>query len=178
MGICVSLIADVHHLTSRGINPHFPSLLDSRFGNALQFLTKPERHELMNAINGLMKSAYMELLLGDYSGDTEFSNFEASIEQQFELLDSSSASGIIDKLDSATEEHVGKEERICANDEIQSKTIPEIIDIINERCASLNINKQSLSDKIVSLRDVDPSFVSMIEELCEQQLVTLEEIAK
>ena len=50
--------------------------------------------------------------------------------------------------------------------------------MINERCASLNINKQSLSDKIVSLRDVDPSFVSMIEELCEQQLVTLEEITK
>ena len=94
------------------------------------------------------------------------------------MLDSTSASGIVDKLDSAIEEHVGKEERIRANDEIQSKTIPEIIDMINERCASLNINKQSLSDKIVSLRDVDPSFVSMIEELCEQQLVTLEEIAK
>lgn len=178
LGICVSLIADVHHLTSRGINPHFPSLLDSRFGNAFQFLTKPERHELMNAINGLMKSAYMELLLGDYSGDTEFSNFEASIEQQFELLDSTSASGIIDKLDSAIEEHVGKEERICANDEIQSKTIPEIIDMINERCASLNINKHSLSDNIRSLRSIDPNFVSMIEELCEQQLVTLEEITK
>lgn len=179
LGICVSLIADVHHLTSRGINPHFPSLLDSRFCNAFQFLTKPERHELMNAINGLMKSAYMELLLGDYSGDTEFSAYEASIEQQFELLDSTSASGIVDKLDCAIEEQPGKEEEKCTNDKaVQSKTIPEIIDLINEKCVSLSINKHSLSDNIRSLRSIDPNFVSMIEELCEQQLVTLEEIAK
>lgn len=94
------------------------------------------------------------------------------------MLDSTSASGIIDKLDSAIEEHTDKEEKSCANDEVQSKTIPEIIDLINEKCASLSINKQSLSDKIVSLKGVDPSFVLMIEELCEQQLVTLEEITK
>lgn len=73
LGISISLIADVHHLTSRGINPLFPDLMCSKFNEAFQSLTKPARHELTEAINGLMKSAYMELLLGDYESEKDFS---------------------------------------------------------------------------------------------------------
>jgi hypothetical protein len=177
LGISISLIADVHHLTSRGINPHFPDLLDSHFNEAFQSLTKPERHELMEAINGLMKSAYMELLLGDYDSEHDFSSFEASVEEHFELIDS--AKGIIDNLEQISETSKDDTQFEPSSDAVPSveiKTIPEILKMIDDRCISLKINKPSLSERVEELRERDSDFVSMVEDLCEQQLVTLKDI--
>lgn len=175
LGICVSLIADVHHLTSRGINPHFPDLLDHHFSDAFQTLTKPDRHELMEAINGLMKSAYMELLLGDYDSDQDFAAFETSVEERFELFDS--ANGIVDKLERVSTRPEPQVQQDTIKDETQKiKTIPEIIEMISNRCSELNINAYSLKDKVNALKEQDANFISNIELLCEQQLVMLNDI--
>ena len=176
LGISISLIADVHHLTSRGINPHFPDLLESNFNEAFQSLTKPARHELMEAINGLMKSAYMELLLGDYESEKDFSSFETSVEEHFELLDS--AKGIVDNLEQIPESSAVMSQPVSADkeEEIEIKTIPEILKMINDRCVTLNIDAQSLKEKVNILREQDADFISKIEELCEQQLVSLNDI--
>lgn len=177
LGISISLIADVHHLTSRGINPHFPDLLDTIFNDAFQSLTKPARHELMEAINGLMKSAYMELLLGDYDSEKDFTSFENSVEEHFELIDS--AKGILENLEQIPESAItGNTSKSFSEDSqaIEIKTIPEILKMIDDRCASLNINKKSLSERVKELREKDADFANLIEDLCEQQLVTLNDI--
>lgn len=177
LGISISLIADVHHLTSRGINPHFPDLLDTNFNDAFQSLTKPARHELMEAINGLMKSAYMELLLGDYDSEKDFNSFENSVEEHFELIDS--AKGILDNLEQIQESPITDNQSKSSTEESQAieiKTIPEILKMIDDRCASLNINKRTLSERVEKLREIDADFVNLIEDLCEQQLVTLNDI--
>lgn len=173
LGISISLIADVHHLTSRGINPHFPDLLESNFNEAFQSLTKPARHELMEAINGLMKSAYMELLLGEYESEKNFSSFETSVEEHFELLDS--AKGIVDNLEQIPESSVVKPQPVPIEKEeaIEIKTIPEILKMINDRCVSLNIDAPSLKEKVNILREKDADFISGIENLCKLQSVTL-----
>lgn len=177
LGISISLIADVHHLTSRGINPHFPDLLDTNFNDAFQSLTKPARHELMEAINGLMKSAYMELLLGDYDSEKDFTSFENSVEEHFELIDS--AKGILENLEQIPESPIKDDPSKPSSEESQAieiKTIPEILKMIDDRCASLNINKRTLSERVEELREKDVDFVNLIEDLCEQQLVTLNDI--
>lgn len=177
LGISISLIADVHHLTSRGINPHFPDLLDTNFNDAFQSLTKPARHELMEAINGLMKSAYMELLLGDYDSEKDFTSFENSVEEHFELIDS--ANGILENLEQIPESPIKDNLSKPSSEESQAieiKTIPEILKMIDDRCASMNINKRTLSERVEELREKDVDFVNLIEDLCEQQLVTLNDI--
>jgi hypothetical protein len=176
LGISISLIADVHHLTSRGINPHFPDLIDSNFNEALQSLTKPARHELMEVINGLMKSAYMELLLGDYESDKDFTSFESSVKEHFEILDS--AKGIVDNLEKIPENTIVNHPTDIPSPPTETKTIPEILKIINERSEELNINAQSLSEKVNILRGKDADFISEIEDMCEQQLVSLNDIIR
>ena len=175
LGISVSLIADVHHLTSRGINPNFPNLLDSNFKSAFQSLTKPARNELMEAINGLMKSAYMELLLGDLESEKDFSAFESSIDEHFEFLDS--AKGLIDNLEQITQNAEEKIEEVSTDEtEIEFKSVHEIIQMIHNRCVQLNIDAETLKEKIKILRNLDAPFILYIEDLCEQQLVSLNEI--
>lgn len=181
LGISISLIADVHHLTSRGINPHFPDLLDTNFNDAFQSLTKPARHELMEAINGLMKSAYMELLLGDYDSEKDFTSFEKSVDEHFELMDS--AESILDTLKKKQipESPIIDNQPMPSSEEnqaIETKTIPDILKMIDDRCASLNINKKTPSERIDELREKDEDFVNLIEDLCEQQLVTLNDIIR
>ena len=176
LGISISLIADVHHLTSRGINPHFPDLLDTNFNDAFQSLTKPARHELMEAINGLMKSAYMELLLGDYDSEKDFTSFENTVEEHFELIDS--AKGILETLKQKQipELPIADCPSKPSSEESQAIEVSEILKMIDDRCASLNINKKSLPKRVEELREKDADFVNMIEDLCEQQLVTLNDI--
>lgn len=76
LGISMSLIADVHHLTSRGITPLFPKLMNRHFDNTFKNLSKPDREYLINSIKGMMKTAYTALLLGDAIVDTEYKTFE------------------------------------------------------------------------------------------------------
>lgn len=176
LGICISLIADVHHLTSRGINPHFPNLLESNFNEAFQSLTKPDRNKLMEAINGLIKSAYMELLLGDYECENDFSSFESSIEDQFEIIDSEK--GIVDKLEQIPRPEITESQPTVVNkvESMEIKSIPDILKMIEDRCSSLKICVTSLKERIDILREKDPNFVNQIEDLCGQQLVTLNDI--
>lgn len=178
LGICISLIADVHHLTSRGINPHFPDLLDANFSDAFKLLTKPARQELMEAINGLMKSAYMELLLGDYDSENDFTSFETSLEERFELIDS--ANGIVDKLERVPETSKVEHQTVTVveKESIETKSIPEIMKMISDRCIELGIKEDALKNKIVSLRAKDAEFLSKIEDLCEQQLVSLNDLIR
>lgn len=183
LGISISLIADVHHLTSRGINPHFPDLLDTNFKDAFQSLTKPARQELMGAINGLMKSAYMELLLGDYESEKDFASFETSVEEHFELIDS--AKGIMDNLQqAAVSSNTSSHENELSNNDstLEVKTIPDILKMIDEKCEALNLKQASravsMAEKVEVLKVYDSAFISMIEDLCEQQLVTLNDIIK
>ena len=179
LGISVSLIADVHHLSTRGINPHFPELIDTNFKEAFQSLTKPARKELMEAINGMVKSAYMELLLGEYDADNSFSSFESVVESNFELLDS--AKGIIDNIEtfppSINDDNVpnefNKEEVI-----VDEKSPFEIIELINTKCAELNINEHSLRKKVERLKLISPEFISYVEDLCDQNWITLNDILK
>ena len=179
LSISISLIADVHHLTSRGINPHFPDLLETRFKEAFQTLTKPVQKELMEAIKGLMKSAYMNLLLGDIYTEKAYSSFEKNIEAQFELIDPPNS--ILEKLEvlsqNPTNNQDYKKKDIPDSEQLISiKTIPEIIKIINNKCETLNINKATLAEKIEALKTLDTDFVSMIEDLCNQQLTSLNDI--
>ena len=123
-----------------------------------------------------MKSAYMELLLGDYESEKDFSSFETSVEEHFELLDS--AKGIVDNLEQIPESSAVMSQPVSADkeEEIEIKTIPEILKMINDRCVTLNIDAQSLKEKVNILREQDADFISKIEELCEQQLVSLNDI--
>jgi len=184
LGISISLIADVHHLTSRGINPHFPDLLDTNFKDAFQSLTKPARQELMEAINGLMKSAYMELLLGDYESEKDFAAFETSVESHFELMDDTKI-GIMDNLQQASESSTNDipiEETPKYDEVEEAKTIPDILKMIDERVKKLNIGQvsttMSMAEKVEVLRANDADFISKIEDLCEQQLVTPNDIIR
>ena len=179
LGISISLIADVHHLSTRGINPHFPELIESNFKDAFQSLTKPARKELMDAINGMVKSAYMELLLGEFDADNSYSSFESVVESNFELLDS--AKGIIDDLEtlppSINENNAplgSKQSEIV----IDEKSPFEIIELINTKCAELNINEHSLRKTVERLKLISPEFISYIEDLCERNWITLNDILK
>ena len=179
LGISISLIADVHHLSTRGINPHFPELIESNFKEALQSLTKPARRELMEAINGLVKSAYMELLLGEYDADNRFSSFESVVESNFELLDS--AEGIIDNIETLSpniDEINVPNEFIKEDVVVDEKSPSEIIELINAKCIELNINEHSLRNKVEILKLKSPEFVSYVEDLCEQNWITLNDILK
>ena len=179
LGISISLIADVHHLSTRGINPHFPELIESNFKEALQSLTKPARRELMEAINGLVKSAYMELLLGEYDADNSFSSFESVVESNFELLDS--AEGIIDNIETLSpniDEINVPNEFIKEDVVVDEKSPSEIIELINAKCIELNINEHSLRNKVEILKLKSPEFVSYVEDLCEQNWITLNDILK
>ena len=179
LGISISLIADVHHLSTRGINPHFPELIESNFKDAFQSLTKPARRELMEAINGMVKSAYMELLLGEYDADNSYSSFELVVESNFELLDS--AKGIMGNLETLppsineNNAHSGSKQSEIV---IEEKSPFEIIELINSKCNELNINESSLHNKVDQLKIVSPEFISYIEDLCERNWITLNDILK
>ena len=179
LGISISLIADVHHLSTRGINPHFPELIESNFKEAFQALTKPDRKELMDAVNGMVKSAYMELLLGEYDTDNSYSSFESVVESNFELLDS--AKGFIDDIEMLSPNiyvdnipsEINKEDVV-----VDVKSPLEIIELINAKCIELNIKECSLRNKVEILKLKFPDFVSYVEDLCEQNWITLNDILK
>jgi hypothetical protein len=122
-----------------------------------------------------MKSAYMELLLGDLESEKDFSAFESSIDEHFELLDS--AKGLIDNLEQITQNAEEKIEEVSTDEtEIEFKSVHEIIQMIHNRCVQLNIDAETLKEKIKILRNLDAPFILYIEDLCEQQLVSLNEI--
>ena len=176
MGISMSLIADVHHLTSRGISPHFPELLKTNFNEAFQSLAKPNRQKLLDAIKDMMKSAYMELLLGECIGESDYPTFETSVDEHFKWIDSdNSIMANLEKIPDVTQS-----ESSSASDEkkdvIEYKSIQEILSMIDERCSTLNIDAKTLAQKVEILRSKDAEFIAKIEELCEPHLVTLNEL--
>lgn len=171
LGICISLIADVHHLSSRGIQPYFPELTDKYFKGAFENMTKPDRSQMRESINMLIKSAYMDLLLDDCSADSDYKSFEKSLQSSFELFDNENtikaqleASRIV-----ADNTHADSTERL----EIELRNIPEVVD---ECCRRLNItDAKSMQEKISLIAAADPGAISYIEEICDRQLTTLDE---
>lgn len=174
LGISISLIADVHHLTSRGINPHFPELLETSFAEAFKSLTKPARKELLDAVKGLMKSAYMELLLGDIESDNSYYTFESQVAGTFEFSD---APSIIDGLKTIRPIDGESNVECVENVEVsEQKSIPEIINLINQRCNELSIEQPTLSLRVEELRKLDSQFIHSIEQICKEQLITIDDL--
>ena len=61
---------------------------------------------------------------------------------------------------------------------VDEKSPLEIIELINAKCIELNINEHSLRNKVEILKLKSPEFVSYVEDLCEQNWITLNDILK
>lgn len=177
LGISISLVADVHHLTSRGITPLFPDLMNRYFQNTFKYLSKPDRESLMNSINAMMKTAYTELLLGDTIVDTEYKTFEDAVSN--ELNYSENRIGLKERLKSSPKRICEKEsssnDREECHDQDESNSI-DILSIINEKAKIYNISEKSLRDTVKLISVHESEFYHYLSDLCESQGMTIEDI--
>lgn len=177
LGISISLIADVHHLTSRGISPLFPDLMNRYFHNTFKYLSKPDRDDLMNSINGMMRTAYTELLLGDAIVDSEYNSFEKAVTNELnfsddrvglkEMLKSTNVSSVI------SQKNIETRNNSCKHDLTGNI---DIIALINEKAKIYNITVRSLREKVKLIADYESGFYQYLSEVCESQAMTIEEI--
>ncbi len=177
LGISISLIADIHHLTSRGISPLFPDLMNRHFQETFRCLSKPDREDLMNSINGMMKTAYTELLLGDTIVDSEYSSFEKAVTN--ELNCSEDRIGLKEMLKNSNTSVRNSQNNIDNNDSCCKHDLKGNIDIlalINEKAEVHNITVKSLRDKVKLIADFEPDFYKYLSDICESQAMAIEDI--
>lgn len=175
LGISISLIADVHHLTSRGIPPLFPDLMNRYFQNTFKFLSKPDREDLMNSINGMMKTAYTELLLGDTIVDTEYTSFEKAVTN--ELNYSEDRIGLKEILEkSPKSEGVIRDNTDTNSFNHDDSSDVDILSLIKEKAELYNVSAKSLREKVKLITEYDPDFYEHLSDICISQAMTIEEI--
>ena len=97
LGMILSLVSDVHHLMSRGIEPKFPLIKDKYFGNILSLLESSERKQLNSAFNEVF-----DMSLKVLNENSEYINVDVEeIESNISHTMSSNGPSILDQLKSA-----------------------------------------------------------------------------
>ena len=97
LGMVLSVVSDVHHLMSRGIEPRFPLIKDKYFGNILSLLESSERKQLNSVFNEVF-----DMSLKVLNENNEFINVDVK-EIETNILHTMSSNGpsILDQLKSA-----------------------------------------------------------------------------
>lgn len=97
LGMILSLVSDVHHLMSRGIEPKFPLIKDKYFGNILSLLESSERKQLNSVFNEVF-----DMSLKVLNENCEYINVDVEeIETNISHTMNSNGPSILDQLKSA-----------------------------------------------------------------------------
>lgn len=177
LGISISLISDIHHLTSRGIPPKFPEMINKYFQSTFKNLSKPDKEDLMNSIKGMMKTAYTELLLGDTIIDSEFETFESSISN--ELGFSNDRIGLKERLSEESKVFLHADTVISEEscDAESDRNAPQdIFQMIEDKCKIYDIDASSIKERIKLITAKDTNFYKELSDACASQAMIIEDI--
>lgn len=166
MGMVMSVISDIHHLVTKGIEPKLPSIRDKYFGQILNNINNKDINSLNESFNNTFQIARNIALTGDIEITPELVTTRFYNESVFERTENNNS--MLSSLNNNEKSHVSKK---LDSSSIESLHIPTVI---ANYCQKNGFMSNDIKEQInFILNNGDQSFVKQLNDLCYEQGIEL-----